>query len=142
MDYKDTKQLKDNFETVLILEYLGVHFENMKNNGHKTSYYFSVPEKSEIDIDDDSLKNHGKSYNDLIYITKNCITEMIVNTCKSQFEKDEDFEDLLEFAKENISDFVSFYTKIRYGEVWTVEKGKAAAKKISSETRNSLYIQV
>lgn len=62
------EQIKKNLETVLKLEYLGVHIENTKDlkdeYGLETiiAYYFTVPEFSTIEIENKELNEKSKRW--------------------------------------------------------------------------------
>ena len=42
--------IKENLRTILALEYLGVHIEDTKEKDFKQLYYFSVPERSALQV--------------------------------------------------------------------------------------------
>ena len=132
------KQIEENLKTVLTLEYMGIHIEDTKEQGFKQLYYFSVPERSTLKTE--SAKEQAETADDLIKVAKAALTEMILDSCKSEFD-DED-EEFYKDVENNISDYALFFAKVRKGEVWNKEMGKAAVNKIVEELKNSSYKQV
>ena len=55
---------------------------------------------------------------------------------------DTEDEEFYKDIENNISDYALFFTKVRKGEVWDKEMGKAAVNKIVEELKNSSYKQV
>ena len=47
-----------------------------------------------------------------------------------EFDDDEEDEEFYNDVKNNISEYASFFAKVRKGEVWNEEMGKAAIQKI------------
>lgn len=137
-DGYNIEQLKQNLEIVLALEYLGIHIEDTKEEtdkygiSSKTIYYFSVPERSTIEVKDEDSKEKVKTSDGLISIAKESLTEMVIDSCKAEFSDDEEF---IEEVKNNISDYLKFYAKVRTGEVWSKELGEEMIKKISDEIK-------
>ena len=132
------KQIEENLKTVLTLEYMGIHIENTKEQGFKQLYYFSVPERSTLKVE--SAKEQAETADDLIQVAKATLTEMILDSCKSEFD-DED-EEFYKDVENNISDYALFFAKVRKGEVWNKEMGKAAVIKAVEPLKNLLYEQV
>ena len=132
------KQIEENLKTVLTLEYMGIHIENTKEQGFKQLYYFSVPERSTLKVE--SAKEQAETADDLIQVAKAALTEMILDSCKSEFD-DED-EEFYKDVENNISDYALFFAKVRKGEVWNKEMGKAAVNKAVEPLKNLLYKQV
>lgn len=136
VDYSK-EQIKNNLETVLTLEWLGIHIEGVKDIvdkygiPSKTAYYFSVPETSTIDVEGKTLNSDG-----LIVLAKEKIIEMLIGCCNDEFGDDEEF---IENIKNNQSDYFKFYAKIRTGEVWNRELGDATVKKITDEILANSY---
>lgn len=137
----NSKQIEDNLKTILTLEYLGIHIEDTKERDFKQLYYFSVPEKSTIETND-FLNDQIKTSDGLIQIAKDFLAVMIINSCKSEFDDNEDDEKFYEDIKNNISDYALFFTKVRKGEVWNKEMGKAAVNKAVESLKNMSYKQV
>ena len=134
----NTKQIEENLKTVLTLEYMGIHIENTKDQGFKQLYYFSVPERSTLKVE--SAKEQAETADDLIQVAKATLTEMILDSCKSEFD-DED-EEFYKDVENNISDYALFFAKVRKGEVWNKEMGKAAVNKAVEPLKNLSYKQV
>lgn len=132
------KQIEENLKTVLTLEYMGIHIENTKEQGFKQLYYFSVPERSTLKVE--SAKEQAETADDLIQVAKATLTEMILDSCKSEFD-DED-EEFYKDVENNISDYALFFAKVRKGEVWNKEMGKAAVNKAVEPLKNLSYKQV
>lgn len=133
----NSKQIEENLKTVLTLEYMGIHIEDTKEQGFKQLYYFSVPERSTLKTE--SAKEQAETADDLIQVAKVALTEMILNSCKSEFEEDEEF---YKDVENNISDYALFFAKVRKGEVWDKEMGKAAVNKAVEPLKNLSYKQV
>ena len=132
------KQIEENLKTVLTLEYMGIHMEDTKEQGFKQLYYFSVPERSTLKTE--SAKEQAETADDLIKVAKAALTEMILDSCKSEFD-DED-EEFYKDVENNISDYALFFAKVRKGEVWNKEMGKAAVNKAVESLKNLSYKQV
>ena len=61
----------------------------------------------------------------------------------SDFEYDvEEDEEFYRDVENNISDYVLFFAKVRKGEVWNKEMGKAAVNKAVESLKNLSYKQV
>ena len=133
----NSKQIEENLKTVLTLEYIGIHIEDTKEQGFKQLYYFSVPERSTLKTE--SAKEQAETADDLIQVAKVALTEMILNSCKSEFEEDEEF---YKDVENNISDYALFFAKVRQGEVWNKEMGKTAVNKTVESLKNLSYKQV
>nr|DAX93747.1 MAG TPA: hypothetical protein [Caudoviricetes sp.] len=116
---------------------MGIHIEDTKEQGFKQLYYFSVPERSTLKTE--SAKEQAETADDLIQVAKVALTEMILNSCKSEFEEDEEF---YKDVENNISDYALFFAKVRKGEVWDKEMGKAAVNKAVEPLKNLSYKQV
>ena len=133
----NSKQIKENLKTVLTLEYMGIHIEDVVDD-FKQLYYFSVPERSTLKVE--SVKEQAETADDLIQVAKAALTEMILDSCKSEFD-DED-EEFYKDVENNISDYALFFAKVRKGEVWNKEMGKAAVNKAVESLKNLSYKQV
>lgn len=134
------KQIEENLKTVLTLEYMGIHIENTKEQGFKQLYYFSVPERSTLKTE--SAKEQAETADDLIQVAKAALTEMILNSCKSEFDDGEEDEEFYKDVENNISDYALFFAKVRKGEVWDKEMGKVAVNKIVEQFKNQSYKQI
>lgn len=128
------KQIEENIKTILALEYMGIYIENIKEQGFKQLYYFSVPERSTLKVE--SAKEQAETADDLIKVAKAALTEMILYSCKVEFK--EVYKDI----ENNISDYALFFAKVRKGEVWDKEMGKAAVNKAVEPLKNLSYKQV
>lgn len=123
------------------MEYYGIHIEDTREKDFKQLYYFSVPERSTIEISN-ALNDKIKTADGLIEIAKESFTQIIIDSCKSEFDDDEEDEEFYNDVKNNISEYASFFAKVRKGEVWNEEMGKAAIQKITDEIKNNSYKQV
>lgn len=136
----NSKQIKENLKTVLTLEYMGIHIEDTKEQDFKQLYYFSVPERSTLKVE--STKEQTKTADDLIQVAKATLIEMILDSCKSVFDDGEEDEEFYKDVENNISDYALFFAKVRKGEVWDKEMGKAAVNKAVESLKNLSYKQV
>lgn len=134
------KRIEENFKTILTLEYMGIHIEDTKEQGFKQLYYFSVPERSTLKTE--SAKEQAETADDLIQVAKVALTEMILDSCKSEFNDSEEDEEFYKDVENNISDYALFFAKVRQGEVWNKEMGKAAVNKVVEQLKNQSYKQV
>ena len=140
MEITNSKQTEENFKTVLTLEYMGIHMEDTKEQGFKQLYYFSVPEKSTLKTE--SAKEQAETADDLIKVAKAALTEMILDSCKSEYADGEEYEEFYKDVENDISEYALFFAKVRQGEVWNKEMGKAAVNKIVESLKNLSYKQV
>ena len=130
------EQIKSNVTIILNLEYLGVRFEETKDeyDSHrvipKTAYYYSVPESSTLDVESEALNDRIKTANDLKRLAKDILIDMIVNNCKKEFGEDDEF---VSDVKNNINDYFKFYAKVRKGEVWNKELAEQRIREIDAE---------
>lgn len=137
------EQIKKNLETVLRLEYLGVHIEDTKDLkdefGLETiiAYYFTVPEHSTIEVENKELNEKVKSSDGLITLTKEILIEMCIDSFKDILEDDDFTKEMIDDFKSNPSEFVKFYAKVRKGETWDKEIGRKAVEKISNDIKRA-----
>lgn len=139
MEITNTKQIEENLKTVLTLEYMGIHIEDVVDD-FKQLYYFSVPERSTLKVE--SVKEQAETAEDLMKVAKVALIEMILDSCKSEFDDGEEDEEFYKDVENNISDYALFFAKVRQGEVWNKEMGKAAVNKVLEKFSNPLYKQV
>lgn len=128
------EQLQENLQTMLVLEWLGVHVEDVKNDGINTFYYFSVPESSTIHIDDpkaEDMNDKIKTSDGLIELFKNEVIDMLIEYCEDTYGKED--PEFIEEVKKDWNEYFKFYAKVRTGEVWNKEMGDAAVNKINNE---------
>lgn len=129
------EQIKSNITIILNLEYLGVRFEEVKdeygthNLISKTAYYYSVPESSTLDVENEALNDRIKTANDLKRLAKDILVDMIINNCKKEFEDDEFISDV----ENNIDDYFKFYAKVRKGEIWSKDLAEQRIRDIEEE---------
>lgn len=140
MEITNTKQIEENLKTVLTLEYMGIHIEETKEQDFKQLYYFSVPERSILKTE--SAKEQAETADDLIKVAKVALIEMILDSCKSEFDDNEEDEEFYKDVENNISEYALFFAKVRQGEVWDEEMGKAAVNKAVELLKNLSYKQV
>lgn len=140
MEITNSKQIEENLKTVLTLEYMGIHMEDTKEQGFKQLYYFSVPERSTLKTE--SAKEQAETADDLIKVAKAALTETILDLCKSEYADGEEYEEFYKDVENNISEYALFFAKVRQGEVWNKEMGKAAVNKTVESLKNLSYKQV
>lgn len=142
------KQIEDNVKTFMLLEYLGIHIEDVKETTDKyglldkTIYYFSVPETSTIELGSGAKEFNSKvkSSDGLISLAKEEILQMLTEACENEFGDDEEF---INDIKDNSSDYFKFYAKVRNGEEWNQKLGDSAIKKLTEDIRaTSAYKEV
>lgn len=123
----------DSANVILNLEYLGVHFEDTKEERSKhgfftkMAYYYSVPESSTIEVDNEELNTRIKTADGLKRLAKDELIAMFVKVYGSELGEDKEF---LDYMKNNTSDYLKFYAKVRKGEVWTKELGDQRIKEL------------
>lgn len=131
-------QIQKNLETVLRLEWLGIHIEDAREERDKyrsrTVYYLSVPECSTMNIDkNDALYNRRvKTSNELINYAKEELTNMIIDSCENVYGNS---DGLIDDIREHQSNYIKFYVKIRADEVWTKELGDKRLANITEELK-------
>ena len=141
----DKELILANARTVLNLEWLGVHFDETKEEKDsfgfltKQAYYFSVPETSTIEVDNADLNEKIKTADGLKRLAKEAMLEVIMNTCKDEYGEDDFF---LEALKSNSSNFFTFYAKVRNGEVWTKEMGDRRVKELEAAIQKASGYEV
>ena len=132
------EQITKNLETVLSLEYFGIHIEDIKETTDeygipsKTNILFSVPESSTIELKYKEMNEKIKSSDGLVALAKEELLDMLMESCKDVFGDDKEF---LEELKNNQSDYFKFYAKVRTGEQWTKELGESRVNKLLDEFR-------
>ena len=131
----DKKQFTDNFKTLLNLEWLGVHLEDTKEEVGddfitKTVYYYSVPESSIIELDDNELNNRIKTSDGLKLLAKEVLIDLLLKSCEAAYPDDEEF---IEDVKNNTSSYFKFRAKVRNGEVWNKEMGDLRVKELCED---------
>ena len=139
-------QLQKNVETTLTLEWLGIHFEDVREEKDawglvtKTSYYYSVPESSIVEVEDKKLNGKIKTADGLKHLAKEMLTDMILDSFEREFGEDAEF--IVDITN-NLSDYFKFYAKVRTGEVWTKELGDNRIKELTEEMQKaSGYIEI
>lgn len=140
------EQLRNNVETTLCLEYLGVHFEDTREEKDawgfptKTSFYYSVPESSIIEVEDKKLNEKIKTADGLKHLAKEMLINMLLDSCNEEIKEDTEF---IDYIKNNTSEHFKFYAKVRAGEVWTKELGDNRIKELTVEMQNAYgYIEI
>lgn len=129
----NNEQLLKNLQTTLTMEWYGIRTEDIKEIGHTTHQYISVPESSTIEVDDPELNIKVKTAKGLMSIGKDMIIKIILDSCQSEYN-DEEFT---KEVKDNISEYLKVYAKVRKGEVWTEEMGDARLKEIQAEAKKA-----
>lgn len=139
-------QLRKNVETALSLEWLGVRFEDTREEKDawgfmtKTSYYYSVPESSIVEVEDEKLNERIKTADGLKRLAKEMLTSMILDSCEQEFGEDPEF---IVDVTNHLSDYFKFYAKVRTGEVWTKELGDNRIKELTAEMQRATgYVEI
>ena len=142
----NNEQITNNFNIILTLEWLGICIEETKEEvgdfgiTGKTVYYYSVPESSTIEVDDENLNNAIKTSDGLKLLAKGTLIDIAVNACKEEYPDDEEF---IEDLKNNASNYFKFRARVRTGEVWTKEMGDNRVKELCEDiTKASQYTEV
>lgn len=130
----DNTLFRDNFNTILNLEWLGIRIENIENDSLITKFYYSIPESSTIEVDNNELNNKIKTSNDLKLLAKDVLTAIIIESCETEYPDDKEF---IEDINKNIFEYVKFYAKVRVGEIWTKEMGDIRVKELSKDIRKA-----
>lgn len=140
IELNNSEQIEENLKSVLTLEYMGIHVEDVVDD-FKQLYYFSVPEKTTLELKNYS-KEQPKTADDLIKIAKEILIEIILDSYKADFANGEEDEEFYKDVENNISDYALFFAKVRKGEVWNKEMGKDAVNKVLGKFPNPIYRQV
>ena len=130
----DNILFRDNFNTILNLEWLGIRIENIEETGPITKFYYSIPESSTIEVDNNELNNKIKTSNDLKLLAKDVLTAIIIGSCEEEYPDDKEF---IEDINKNIFEYVKFYAKVRVGEIWTKEMGDIRVKELRKDIRKA-----
>jgi hypothetical protein len=116
-------------QTALLMEWYGIHIEDTREFGDITYQYVSVPESSTIEVEDQELNSKIKTSDGLVDVAKNMLVKMQVDTCKA-IDDDDDF---IQYVKDNVSDWIKVYARVRKGEVWTREMGDVRVKELTKD---------
>lgn len=140
------KQFENYLKIIFGLEWLGIRMEETKEEkdsdwlSSKTAYYFSVPESSTIEIENQDMNARIKTSDGLKAVAKETLTDMMIDACEQEYGEDKWF---IEDVKKDISSYFKFYAKVRKGEVWTKELGDKRMKELTEEIqRASGYSEV
>ena len=98
-----------------------------------------MPERSTLKVK--SAKEQAEAADDLIQVAKTILTEIILDTYKTEYADGED-EEFYKDVENNISEYALFFARVRQGEIWNKEMGKAAVNKVLGKLLNPLYKQV
>ena len=133
------KQLRDNLTVIYGLEFLGVRIEDIKEEKDsfgiltKQIYYYSVPESSTITVSDEEVNKKIKTSDDLMRYAKEALMEIIINN--NIDEEDSRDEKFIEELKTSLSECIKFRAKVRKGEVWNKELGKARLEELNAQVK-------
>lgn len=140
------EQLRKSVETTLCLEWLGVHFEDVRKEKDawgletKTSFFYSVPESSIIEVEDKKLNDKIKTADSLKRLAKEMLTDMILYSFEQEFGEDTEF--IVDMTN-HLSDYVKFYAKVRVGEVWNKELADNRIKELTAEMQKAYeYVEI
>lgn len=139
MRITNSEQIKDNLKTILALEYLGIHIEDVIEKDQKQLYYFSVPENSLIEDEEHEGVNTAEG---LIKVAKEALIQLIINSCKATFDDIEEDNEFYQELEQTISSYAQFFAKVRYGETWNKEMGQAAIKQVTESINGCHYVEV
>lgn len=140
MENFDKEIIEFNINTIYGLEYLGVRFEDTKEEKgscglfSKLAYYYSVPELSTLEVKDAELNDRIKTANGLKYVAKEVLIDMMIKNYQHEFGEDEKF---VQDVKENIHDYFKFYAKVRSGETWNKELAEQRMKELTKELQEA-----
>lgn len=132
--------IESNINTVLGLEYLGIRFEDTKEEKgscglfSKLAYYYSVPELSTLEVKDKELNDRIKTANGLKYLAKEVLIDMLINNYQKEFGENLEF---VEDVKNNIHDYFKFYAKVRDGETWNKDIAEQRMKELTKEIKEA-----
>lgn len=129
----------ENLKNTLLMEWYGIRIEDVKDDGSAVHHYISVPESSTIEVEDKELNEKIKTSDGLISIAQDLLIMMVIKHCDATYG-DEEFT---QEVKDNISDYLKVYARIREGEVWTRELGNARFEELAAELKkDSEYHEV
>ena len=100
----------------------------------KTVYYYSVPESSIIELDNQDLNSRIKTSDGLKLLAKETLTDMLIKSCQTAYPNDEEF---IEDVKSNVSEYFKFCAKVRKGEVWNQEMGDNRVKELCEDVKKA-----
>ena len=126
MDEKEL--LKDITEAAIMLEYVGVEFEDEPFFGTGDfKIRFSVPEHLSTEFEK-FFKEYGSTSEDLMKTVK----KVLIGAMYKSIVGDNTLSD---FNIEEIEEYVKFYAKTRKGETWTKEMADAKMKVYKDEMK-------
>jgi hypothetical protein len=140
MEELNRKLLESNLPIILGLEYLGIRFEDTKEEKSKyglfskTAYYYSVPESSILEVENKDLNERIKTAHDLKYLAKESLIDMMIDNLQEEFDED---DELVSEIKNNMNDYCKFYAKVRSGEVWNEELAKQRIEDLTKELKEA-----
>lgn len=125
-------------KTLMTMEWYGIRAEKSTEVEYITHYYISVPESSTIEIEDQELNAQIKTSDGLVTLGKDMVVKSLLESCRAVSDDDEDF---IEEVKNNISEYIKVYARVRKGEVWTKEMGDARVEELINELKEELAYQ-
>lgn len=135
------KQFENYLSIMFGLEWLGIRMVETKEEKDsnwfsttKTAYYFSVPESSTIEVENQELNARIKTSDGLKALAKETLTDMMIDACEQEYGKDKWF---IKDVRNNVSEYFKFYAKVRKGEVWTKELGDNRMKELTEEIQKA-----
>ena len=99
-----------------------------------------MPERSTLKVK--SAKKQAETADDLIQVAKTILTEIILDTYKTEYADGEEDKEFYKDVENNISEYALFFARVRQGEIWNKEMGKVAVNKVLGKLLNSSYKQV
>ena len=135
LDDLTDEQLQKSLKDVLVLEFIGIRIENQKEIDGVMHHMFSVPESSTyINKDcDEEFNKEAQTSDGLIQIAKYGLTRIITEIYENMSKNDIWIEEFVKDFKENTSDYIKFYAKVRTGDVWSEEKGKKRMEELNKQ---------
>ena len=125
--------LETNLKLTLSMEWYGIRAEETKEIGYATYHYVSVPESSTIEIEDQELNVKIKTADGLKKIARDMLVKQLLDYCKAEF----DDEEFIQEIKDDISEYIKVFARVRKGEVWTQEMGEARLEELTKELKQA-----
>lgn len=127
---------KEWYTVAILLEYYGVQIGDCGED--IDGYYkfrFSVPESSTVNSENEEIDKLIKTSSGLMAIAKHYTLECLMSICDKEEEE--------KYYKSFLNEHVKFLAKVRTGEVWTEEMGKARVEELVKQIKEaSEYMEV
>ena len=129
------QEMANSVKTLMAMEWYGIRAEKSTEVEYTTHHYISVPESSTIEIEDQELNAQIKTSDGLISLGKDMLVKSLLEACMAVSNNDEDF---IDDVKNNISEYIKVYARVRHGEVWTKEMGDARVEELINELKDEM----